>query len=130
MEIVRQLLFSLERSWEEVYGVGNLDIDGNNRVLLRYNFELLKDAGYVVGQRLVDREDEKEWANAEDYEKKRFYRLTWQGHDFLDAVRDPTIWEKTKKGAEDAGGFTVDLLRDLAKGFVKKQIEEYTGVKL
>ncbi len=56
--------------------------------------------------------------------------LTWQGHDFLDSVRDPKIWEKTKKGVEGAGGFTVDLLKDLAKGLVKKQIEEYTGVKL
>jgi Hypothetical protein (DUF2513) len=56
--------------------------------------------------------------------------LTWAGHDFLDSIRDPKIWEKTKKGAEAAGGFTVDLLKDLAKGLVKKQIEEYTGVKL
>lgn len=59
-----------------------------------------------------------------------FRRLSWQGHDFLDSVRDPKIWEKTKKGAEAAGGFTVDLLKDLAKGFIKKQVEEYTGVKI
>lgn len=59
-----------------------------------------------------------------------FRQLSWQGHDFLDSVRDSKIWEKTKQGAEAAGGFTVDLLKDLAKGFVKKQIEEYTGVKL
>ncbi len=26
--------------------------------------------------------------------------------------------------------FTIDLLRDLAKGFLRKQIEELTGVKL
>ena len=26
--------------------------------------------------------------------------LSWAGHDFLDSVRDPKIWEKTKKGAE------------------------------
>jgi len=57
-------------------------------------------------------------------------RLTWKGHDFLDSVRDPEIWEKTKKGVEEAKGFTVDLLKDLAKGLVKKQIEEFTGVKL
>jgi hypothetical protein len=31
--------------------------------------------------------------------------------------------EETKKGAEAAGGFTVDLLKDLAKGFLKKQID-------
>ena len=56
--------------------------------------------------------------------------LTWQGHEFLGSVRDPEIWAKTKKGAEAARGFTVDLLKDLAKGLVKKQIEDYTGVKL
>ena len=56
--------------------------------------------------------------------------LTWQGHDFLDSIRDPAIWEKAKNGASSAGGWTVDLLKDLAKGLVKKQIEEYTGVKL
>ncbi len=57
-------------------------------------------------------------------------RLTWEGHDFLDSIRNPKIWEKTKKSVEGAGGFTIDLLKDLAKGFVKKQIEEYTGIKL
>ncbi len=59
-----------------------------------------------------------------------FRCLTWEGHDFLDSVRDPKIWAKTKDGALAAGGFTVDLLKDLAKGFVKKQIEERTGVTL
>jgi hypothetical protein len=59
-----------------------------------------------------------------------FRCLTPAGHDFLDSVRDPEIWAKTKKGAEEAKGFTVDLLKDLAKGLVKKQIEEFTGVKL
>lgn len=57
-------------------------------------------------------------------------RITWRGHDLLDSIRDPNIWEKTKRGVEGAGGFTVDLLSDLAKGFMKKQIEEIAGVKL
>ena len=56
--------------------------------------------------------------------------LTWDGHDFLDSVRDPKIWEKTKAGATAAGGFTFDLVKDLAKGFAKKQIEDLTGVKI
>jgi hypothetical protein len=59
-----------------------------------------------------------------------FCCLTPAGHDFLDSVRDPETWAKTKKVAAGAGGFTIDLLRDLAKGFVKKQIEKKTGIKL
>jgi hypothetical protein len=45
-----------------------------------------------------------------------FRRLTWEGHEFVDAVRDPEVWAKTKKGAEQVKGFTLDLLKDLAKG--------------
>ncbi|MGH6849314.1 MAG: DUF2513 domain-containing protein [Methylocella sp.] len=57
-------------------------------------------------------------------------KLTWAGHDFLDSVRDPKLWEKTKREIDAAEGYTFDLVKDLAKGFIKKQIEEYTGVKL
>lgn len=44
--------------------------------------------------------------------------------------RDPDVWDRTKAGALQAGGFTVELLKDLAKGFVKKQIEDRTGISL
>lgn len=57
-------------------------------------------------------------------------KLTWEGHDFLDSVRDDEVWRKTRRGAEDAGAWTFDLIKDLAKGFVKKQIEQRTGVLL
>jgi Hypothetical protein (DUF2513) len=56
--------------------------------------------------------------------------LSWDGHDFLDAIRDTATWEETRKAAEHVGGFTWELLRDLAKGLLKKKIEEHTGVVL
>jgi hypothetical protein len=56
--------------------------------------------------------------------------ITWSGRDFLDSIRDPTIWEETKKGAEKVGGFSLELLGALAKGLIKKKIEEHTGVQL
>lgn len=59
-----------------------------------------------------------------------FKRLTWEGHDFVDAVRDNDIWKKTRQGANAAGGFSVDLLKDLAKGFIKKKISEHTGIEI
>ncbi|MGC1861342.1 MAG: DUF2513 domain-containing protein [Methylocystis sp.] len=57
-------------------------------------------------------------------------RITWQGCEFLDAIRDPEIWKKTRSGALAAGGFTFDLLKDLAKGFLKKKLESLTDVTL
>jgi DNA-binding transcriptional ArsR family regulator len=57
-------------------------------------------------------------------------RLTWRGHEYLDTVRDPETWKKTKEGANAVKSWSVDTLKEIAKGLVKKQIEEYTGVKL
>lgn len=59
-----------------------------------------------------------------------FTGLTPTGHDFADSVRDEKIWKMTKEGALSAGGFTFDLLGQLAKGLVKQQIEKHTGVAL
>jgi Hypothetical protein (DUF2513) len=57
-------------------------------------------------------------------------KITWSGTEFLDSVRDGEIWKKTKQGVKEAGGFTFDLLKALAKGLVKKKIEDHTGVVL
>jgi hypothetical protein len=56
--------------------------------------------------------------------------LSWQAHDFVDAVRDEQIWQRTKEGALNAGGWTLELLTDLAKGFLKQKIEKMTGIEV
>lgn len=59
-----------------------------------------------------------------------FRALTPKGHDFIDSVRDDAIWALTKKGATAAGGFTLDTLAALGKGFIKKQIEKLTDIEV
>lgn len=40
--------------------------------------------------------------------------VTWDGHDFLDAAKDNTVWEKAKKNVLSSGAsFTFDLLKEL-----------------
>ncbi len=57
-------------------------------------------------------------------------RITWDGHEYLDSVRDPDIWDKTKLGAEKVGGFSLDVMKALAKGLIKKKLEHHTGVQI
>jgi Hypothetical protein (DUF2513) len=52
------------------------------------------------------------------------------GHDFVDSVRDDSIWREAKDGAKKAGGFSLELLGALAKGLLKKKIEQHTGVEI
>lgn len=57
-------------------------------------------------------------------------RLTMVGHEYLEAIRDPEIWRKTKEGAGQAGSFSLEVLSALAKGLVKQQIKKLTGVEI
>lgn len=56
--------------------------------------------------------------------------LSWRGHDFLDSVRDEEIWARTKEGAKAAKGFSFELITALAKGYLKKKIEDHTGLSI
>ena len=41
------------------------------------------------------------------------FRMTNQGHDYLDAIRSDTIWAKTKTGAAELGGTTLGMMMQL-----------------
>lgn len=125
MDLIRELMLKLEempRTLGIVHqlepGLGAVAVDGYSSDEIGYHLDLINEAGFLETYGSMNSGD------------ILFDRLTWSGHDFVDSVRNPDVWAKTKKGAEAAGGFTVDLLKDLAKGFVKKQLEDLTGVKL
>lgn len=42
-------------------------------------------------------------------------RLTWQGHEFLDAVRNETVWNRVRKVIQDKGGnASFEVVKELA----------------
>ena len=51
-------------------------------------------------------------------------RISWAGHEFLDKVRDPEIWRKTKEGASRVGSWSVKFLGELAAGLIKAKAIE------
>lgn len=126
MDLIRELLLRLESlptNLSSIYllkpGDNETQIDGYSADQIDYHLSLISEAGLIESGR-----------SAAVMNGYMFKRLSWAGHDFLDSIRDPDVWAKTKRGAEAAGGFTVDLLKDLAKGFIRKQVEEYTGIKI
>lgn len=52
------------------------------------------------------------------------YRMSWEGHEFLDKIRDPEIWSKTKEGASKLGSWSVKLLGEMATGYIKIKATE------
>lgn len=125
MDLIRELLLKLEAAKcdpNSVYifysGDDEISVDGFSHEEIEYHLSLIAEAG------LVDQ------GGSGAMEGFMFSRLSWAGHDFVDSVRSPEIWAKTKKGVDAAGGLTLDLLKDLAKGFIKKQIKDKTGIDI
>lgn len=49
--------------------------------------------------------------------------ITWAGHEFIDAVRDPSLWEKAKTTVlKPAGGVAITVLLDWAKAEATRRI--------
>ena len=52
------------------------------------------------------------------------YRLTWQGHELLDAIRKESIWIKTKSSIIEKGGaMTLDIVKSVAIDLVKAAMD-------
>jgi len=125
MDLTRELLLKLEALPMRRGGTrpitpeaDEIAVDGYDVDQIDYHLSQIRQAGFI---------DE---GGTRPISGIGFRCLTPAGHDFLDSVRDPETWSKTKKAAAGAGGLTLDLLKDLAKGFIRKQIEDRTGVKL
>jgi hypothetical protein len=123
MDLLRLLLLKLEAVNDRAHSVlmftyDELAIEGYTRDQVAYHLDLAVKAG------LIDQ------GGAGGLNHFTFRQLTWEGHDFVDAIRDDDIWRKTRQGATAAGGFSLELLSDLAKGFIRKKIAEHTGVEI
>ena len=51
------------------------------------------------------------------------FRMTWQGHEFLDAARNETVWQTAKEKMLKPGvSWTFDLLREALTALAKQQL--------
>lgn len=126
MNLIRELLLKLEALSQDAYSIYSLDKDdeelqvaGYSPDQIGYHLRLLREAS------LITPPDGGRMSGAIN-----FTRLTWKGHDFVDSVRDPEVWAKTQAGARNAGAFTMELLKDLAVGFIRKKVMDQTGIEI
>lgn len=117
MDLIREILLTVEQQDNGVPG-WKLSIENVEHAVLTEHLVLTHEAGLIEGSL---------WSgmNSRTFNVRR---LTWRGHEFLDNIRDPEIWQKTKLGAEKFGGFSIDVVAAIAKGLVKKKIKQHTDI--
>ena len=119
LNLCRAILHAVERSTNHgmSYDLGlfeevsSLTSDAN---LVGYHCAILIDAGLIMGQ-------EKGWDNS-PYACD-VHRLTWDGHEFLDASRDEGQWAQVRDAAKGLRNWTFSAI---AAGLKQKATEELT----
>ncbi len=120
MDLIRAILLRLEETELEpgsLYGFSNWDgepfIEGWSPLEIAYNYDQMLKGGLLVDD-----------GRARGQVGQLTYSgMEWAGHDFLDAVRSPEVWRKTKGLGEKVGSLTFDLLKQVAVDFAKSTIQ-------
>lgn len=112
-DYIRDMLFEAEADESHLF-LAVLTMGADQKATKKhYHAELLCDAGLLVSS------------------NKGVYRMTSQGHDYLDAIRDEGIWKQTKDAVAEAGGsVALEITKAVAIGFVKTKLSKHIGFDL
>jgi hypothetical protein len=94
MDIVREILFAMEKADFTV----NRDFKLPKREDLEVNYHI----GLMVEARLIEGIDVT--AHGDPFSMYIPVRITWAGHDFIDAARSDKAWLKVRKSLAGVGG--------------------------
>lgn len=106
-DTIREVLIRLEEKQPEEHTLGLSSFLEERAEEISYHMELLMEAGLVHGEM-----SKTIGAGPYDFIANR---LTWQGHELLDAIKSDTVWSKTKERFVSKGiSMTFDLVKSVA----------------
>lgn len=107
MELIRKLMLTLEDDQSE-------DPDGYDNETIAYHKALLIESGMAHG--IVDQTSESLLAST--------FRLTWNGHEFLDVAHNETGWRSVmKRVATTVGTTSLPVLQALLVEYAKSTLQ-------
>lgn len=89
------------------------DKNGINFKQLVYTIEKLNEANYINAN-VNYASNEVYWVNVNS--------ITYEGHQFLDNIRDKNIWEKTKNKLSNLASVSIPIINQVASAIIKEQL--------
>ncbi|HBP97350.1 DUF2513 domain-containing protein [Leuconostoc lactis] len=118
-DLVRDILLLIEDS-QSLTGPSDAELQavgesrGANREQVGYTLEKLNEAGFILGKPM--------------YASDKIYlltsgNLTYEGHGYLDNVRDATVWNNTKsKIASTVGNASIEIVAKVAENLIVRSL--------
>lgn len=113
--LIREILLLIEEQCKDV-DIFGFKVEGHELSEVAYHCKLLKEVGFISNYKPV-------------YADNKICiigvgGLTWEGCDYLDKVRNDTIWEKTQETIKKKGlPLLIDTIKSVASAFIKAAAE-------
>lgn len=114
MDLIRDILLRVEAD-PKLEGTDWMPFDkasefpGHSLKEIQYHADLLIESGMLNGNASGD--------------VPMISRLTWNGHEFLDSIRNPEIWQRVKERVTGLGTVGLALIWELAKAELRKKLK-------
>ena len=116
IDLIRKILLYLEEK-PDGKRINNLELEGFSIDEVQYHLILMDEAGLISCERSMS-------STTADRVIKVFpFNLTWQGHEFLEASRNDTFWNKAKAVAKaKSGALSIDVIKALLIAMAKDAV--------
>ncbi len=111
MELIRAILLEVEKQ-DPASNLPAIEIEGYDNKTVFEHAKLMEEGGLINGCCF-------------DLSCNVFIQsLTWSGYDYLDKIRDTTVWEKTKvEIKKNSLPFVIETVKTISDAFVKAAAE-------
>lgn len=115
LDLIRSILLEIERSNDLKTSCTSIAEALNHDVFeISHHVNLLLDAGYLIATPFK--------ALGYKYNEYCIKRITNQGYDYLDSVRDEKVYSATKKALKGVAGFSLEIVKETASSVIKSFI--------
>jgi DNA-binding HxlR family transcriptional regulator len=111
MDLIRDILLEIEKQPDR-HTWFSLQFEGVTLQEIDQHLLLLEDAGFIRLTRKTASNEDTVFAA----------RLTWQGHEFLEAIKADERWERLKTAMAGTGGFVAEVAKAIALSWMKADL--------
>ena len=123
MDLVRKILFAVEEL--PPFEKATIKIDGYDKQQVAYHCEMLYQEGFIKYYH---------GETCDNFDGVLIFwvaDLTWKGQDFLETIRQDTLWNNTKKAIKDKGlPMLTSTIGTIATAFITAATEGVTNAIL
>lgn len=123
-DCIRDLLLFIENNLE--YGfyidINSVQINDYSKEEILYSADKLYEAGYISADRRIT-------IGSKGLPQINVKSITWNGHQFLDNVRDRNVWENTKGILSKFSSVSIGVVNNVATQIISSFVKTQLGLK-